>query len=305
MIVRHGVGDALVEAGELTVRRLGRASTWRREHGGTIERALFETGAVTEEVLTSALSREYSLPGALREELADADPDLVDSLPARERRRLRALPFRHEGKLLHVAVSDPRNPVLGKILEAASGFTISLHVTPDPVLEELLDWFEKGRPDPAPPRIGPAPGARENSSVIHRRVALDSIEKLGKALVTDALRIGATELVLGADAHGGFVRTFDAAGAVLTRRLSGALLAPLAIWFKERCSKDGGFVVAFTPPDGNTQRRRVELLGVGPQEARLHLLPVPLEKPPEEIGACRHPGRRDGDVFCSQCGAVL
>jgi hypothetical protein len=305
MTVRLGVGDALVEAGELTVRRLGRASTWRREHGGTIERALLETGAVTEEVLTSALSREYTLPGALREELAAADPDLVASLPARERRRLRALPFRHEGKLLHVAVSDPRNAVLGTFLEAASGFAISLHVAPDPVLEEFLDWFEKGRPDPAPPRIGPAPGARENSSVIHRRVALDSIEKLGKALVTDALRIGATELVLGADAHGGYVRTFDAVGAVLTRRLSGALLAPLAIWFKERCSKDGGFVVAFTLPDGATQRRRVELLAVGPQEARLRLAPTSGEKPAEVIGGCTHPKRRQGDVFCSQCGAVL
>ena len=127
MTVRHGVGDALVEAGELTVRRLGRASTWRREHGGTIERALLSTGAVSEEVLTSALSREYGLPGALRDELAAADPDLVDSLAAKERRRLRALPFRHEGKVLHVAVTDPRNPVLSRVLEADSGFTIALH----------------------------------------------------------------------------------------------------------------------------------------------------------------------------------
>jgi hypothetical protein len=195
--------------------------------------------------------------------------------------------------------------VLGKILEAASGFTISLHVAPDPVIEELLDWFEKGRPDPMPVRIGLGPGARENSSVIHRRVALDSIEKLGKALVTDALRIGATELVLGADGHGGFVRTFDTDGGVLTRRLSGALLAPLAIWFKERCSKDGGFVVAFTPPGEETQRRRVELLGVGPQEARLHLVPAQEAKGAELVGTCTHPGRREGDIFCAQCGAAL
>jgi hypothetical protein len=305
MTVRHGVGDALVEAGELTVRRLGRASTWRREHGGTIERALLSTGAVSEEVLTSALSREYGLPGALRDELAAADPDLVDSLAAKERRRLRALPFRHEGKVLHVAVTDPRNPVLSRVLEADSGFTIALHVCPDPVLEELLDWFEKRRPGPAPPRIGLAPGGRESSSVVQRRAAVDSIDKLGKALISDAIRFGATELVLGSDMQGGFVRTFDEGSAALTRRVSGALLAPLVTWFKEQCGRTGGFVVGSSKEDGTRVRRRVDLLGAGTQDARLRFVPVSGTSDEDGDVSCSHDNRREGDVFCSHCGAVL
>lgn len=155
-----GVGDALVEAGQLTASRLGRASTWRREHGGTIERALLTTGAVSEEVLTAALSRAYGLPGVRRGELAEADPDVVAALSPKERRRFRALPFRHEGKRLHVAVSDLRNVVLGRFLAEVTGFSVTLFVAPDPVLEDYLDWFDKGCPPPPPPPIGPAEEAR-------------------------------------------------------------------------------------------------------------------------------------------------
>ncbi len=303
----HGVGDALVEAGELTVRRLGRASTWQREHGGTIERALLTTGAVTEEVLAAALTRTYSLPAVSRGELAAADRVLVDSLPARERRKLRALPFRHEGNTLHVAVSDPRNAVLGRLLGEATGFGIQLFVAPDPVLEDFLEWFEKGALPPAPPRIGPEQERRSDVySAVTPRVLPDSIDKLGRALIAEALRFGATEVTVGTDARGAFVRTFDASHPALTRRLSGALLGPLIAWFEGRCRKDGGFFVEYARTDGPPERRRVELLGSSTQDVRLRLVPVAALPPKEEVEdlTCAHV-IRPGDIFCSRCGAVL
>jgi general secretion pathway protein E len=303
----HGVGDALVEAGELTVRRLGRASTWQRQHGGTIERALLTTGAISEEVLAAALTRTYSLAAATRKDLAAADPDVVASLSAKERKRLRALPFQHMGKVLHVAVSDPRNAVLGRLLSAATGFTVKLFVTPDPVLEDFLDWFEKGAPPPPPPRIGPTQEKRPaTDSAAMPGVLPDSIDKLGRALLGEALRFGATELTLGSDARGAFVRTFYASHPALTRRLSGALLGPLISWFESRCRKDGGFLVEFARPGELPDRRRVELLGSSPQEARLHLAPVsaPLATVKAEDLTCLHV-IRPGDIFCSRCGAVL
>ncbi len=103
MAVPLGVGDVLAEAGDLTVRRLSRASTWQKTYGGTIERALLSTGAVTEEVLIAALSQAYGLPGVSRATLVASDPDIVDCLPAKERRRFRAFPFALSGKRLRIA----------------------------------------------------------------------------------------------------------------------------------------------------------------------------------------------------------
>ena len=37
-----GLGEILAESGDLTFRRLRRASEWRRVHGGTIDRALLD-----------------------------------------------------------------------------------------------------------------------------------------------------------------------------------------------------------------------------------------------------------------------
>ncbi len=160
MPVNLGVGDVLAESGDLTVRRLSRASTWQKTHGGTIERALLSTGAVSEETLTSALAQAYGLPGVSRAALLSADPDIVECLPAKERRRFRAFPFSLSGKLLYVAISDPQNIVLQKNLAIATGFSVELFVAPDPVLEDVIERFE-GRPAGHAPfagraRAGPA-----------------------------------------------------------------------------------------------------------------------------------------------------
>lgn len=270
-----GVGDALVESGDLTVRRFGRASNWRRQHGGTIERALLATGAVSEEVLSSALSRTYDLPAATRDELAGADTDLVAALPAKERRRLRALPFRHEGKLLDVAVSDPRNVLLAQVLGEATGFKVKLYVTPEPVLEDLLDWFEKGAPPPPPPRLGPAAEAPAPATAgTEPVVSPDAVDKLGRAVVTEALRFSASEMTLGVDTRGGFVRTFHSDQPALTQRLSAALPGPLIRWFESRCRREGGFMVELLAPGEPPQRRRIELLASSLEEARLRFVPV-------------------------------
>jgi hypothetical protein len=299
-----GLGDALVEAGELTVRRLGRASSWRREHGGTIERAVLTTGAVSEEVLGSALARTYGLPAAGREELAAADPDVVAALDGKERRRLRVLPFRHEGKILHVAVSDPRNAVLAKALGEQTGFSVKLFVAPDPVLEDLLDWFEKGAPPPPPPRIGPPPGTKAADSA-QAAAPPDSVDRLGRALVAEALRFSATEVTVGSDSRGAYVRTFYGDRPALTRRLSGALLGPLVHWFERLCRRPGGFIVEFLIDGAPSQRRRVEILASNPKEARLRLVPIGAgrgERP--SPASCSHPAP-PGERFCPLCGSEL
>ena len=142
MTIPIEIGALLAKAGDLTLRELSRASAWQRTNGGTIERALLATGAMTEEFLTDALARSYGLPGVSRATLAAADPGIVASLPLLERRRFRALPFALLGRRLRVATCDPRNSLLRKNLSAATGFDVEFHVAPEPVLADLIAGFE-------------------------------------------------------------------------------------------------------------------------------------------------------------------
>ncbi|HTO77022.1 MAG TPA: hypothetical protein VMQ61_13180 [Thermoanaerobaculia bacterium] len=306
MAVNLGVGDVLAESGDLTVRRLSRASTWQKTHGGTIERALLSTGAVTEETLTSALAQAYGLPGASRATLLSADPDIVECLPARERRRLRAFPFSLCGKILNVAVSDPQNIVLQKNVAIATGFSVELFVAPDPVLEDVIERFESRPPGraPAPAASDPPPQAEPARAVPGE----DWIDRLGRALLAEALRFDATELELGADANGSFLRTFDADHPAVARRLSPALLSPLAAWFQGRCRRAEGLVAETAVPGGATIRRRVDLIAGDRRSVRVRLVPVGdaagLPPPARLDVSCAHE-RSEGFVFCPRCGVVL
>jgi pyruvate/2-oxoglutarate dehydrogenase complex dihydrolipoamide acyltransferase (E2) component len=314
MPVNLGVGDLLAEAGDLTVRRLSRASTWQKTHGGTIERALLSTGAVSEETLTAALSQAYALPGVSRATLLSADPDIVECLAAKERRRFRAFPFSLSGKILNVAISDPQNIVLQKNLSIATGFSVEIFVAPDPVLEDVIEKFEGApaghAPSPAstaPASAAPAPAA----APAHAAVAPpdgDWIDRLGRALLAEALRFDATELELGADTHGAFLRTFDTAHPAVTRRLSTALLAPLVGWFQGRCRRAEGFVAEAAVPGAPATRRRVDLIAADSHGVRVRLVPVgdgvELPAPARLDVSCAHE-QTDGFVFCPRCGAVL
>ncbi|HEY3351467.1 MAG TPA: hypothetical protein VGM13_16945 [Thermoanaerobaculia bacterium] len=310
MPVNLGVGDLLAEAGDLTVRRLSRASTWQKTHGGTIERALLSTGAVSEETLTAALAQAYALPGVSRATLLSADPDIVECLPAKERRRFRAFPFSLSGKILNVAISDPQNIVLQQNVAIATGFSVELFVAPDPVLEDVIEKFEGGpagrAPSPAalvpsgpvpvpPPAPAPPPGE-------------DWIDRLGRALLAEALRFDATEIELGADTHGAFLRTFDTEHPAVTRRLSPALLSPLVAWFQGRCRRAEGFVAEAALPGAAAMRRRVDLIAADSHGVRVRLVPVgdavELPAPARLDVSCAHE-QTDGFVFCPRCGAVL
>ena len=323
--VRFGGGEVLAESGDLTVNRLSRASAYQRTHGVTIERALLSTGAVTEDVLTSALSQAYGLPGATRRQLLAADPDLVESLSPKLRRSFRAVPFGLTGNKLHVAISDPRNPILESHLVNATGFEVDLHVVPDPVLEDLLDHFEKKTggavsPESAPLAAGEKspgetafvtttfePGPRPVPEAPPEPAATpgeESIGRLGRALLSDALRYGATELELGLDARGGFARTFHIGSPAVTRRLSGALLSPLSTWFQRRCRKEGGFIIE-VGSNGETERRRLDLLAADEKGVRVRftVLAGAAAKPALNVG-CPHE-RSEGFVFCPHCGELL
>ena len=135
----------------------------------------------------------------------------------------------------------------------------------------------------------------------------ESIGRLGRALLSEALRYGATELELGADSRGGFARTFHIGSPAITRRLSGALLAPLSTWFQRRCRKEGGFVVEIADAEdtNTTQRRRLDLLSADEKGVRVRFTAL-ADKPtkPAVNISCAHPST-EGFVFCPHCGEAL
>ncbi len=304
-----GLGEILAESGDLTLRRLKRASDWRRAHGGTIDRALLATGAVGEETLLEALSRLTGLPSASRERLSAASPEAVETLPAETRRRLRALPFELRGGVLHVAVVDPGNPVLETGLIATTGCDVRLHVTADCILEDVLSGLElAARPRPGPP---PSPAAARATSPGGRAGPVEAPEspdpfaRLARALLADALDEGAAAVEIGRGPRGALLRTYSGGLSLSTRPLPPAVVEPLLAWFLARNRPAGPFEKGGFVLEKGHRRVRVSVSVQAEGSGWLVLEPEPGPSLPanaEEI--CLHEGA-EGDVFCPACGAPL
>jgi hypothetical protein len=308
--VPPGLGEILAESGDLTLRRLRRASDWRRAYGGTIERALLATGAVSEETLLEALERLTGLPSVSRERLACASRDAVGTLPPETRRRLRALPFERRGDVLYVAVVDPGNPVLETGLVASTGCDIRLHVTAEPILDDVLtSWVEPAPSAEAVPSAGPAtrsppspPAARDPLGPV---AGPDPFARLARALLVDALDEGAQAVEIGPEGRGTILRTFSGGLALSSRPLPQAVLAPLVAWILARSRpagpfEEGGFVI-------ERSGRRVRVEATADASGTAWLVLEPLATPRSGAGEteiCLHEGT-DGDVFCPACGAPL
>lgn len=310
-----GLGEILAESGDLTLRRLRRASDWRRIHGGTIDRALLETGAVSEETLLDALEKLTGIPGVSRERLAATSGDIVNILPPEARRRLRAFPFDRRGDVLHVAVVDPGNPVLETGLVASTGCEIRLHVTADPILEDLLRSFEAaGRRQEAPAAAAPStpeapstapPRPATEGEEAERPPEPDPFARLARALLADALDEGAQAVEIGPEGKGVLLRTFAGGLTLSSRSLPPSVLDPLLAWFLARSRPSGPFDEGGIVLQRGRQRVRVEVSVNAAGTAWLVLEPgsgSSLEPGAAEI--CLHEGS-EGDVFCPTCGAAL
>ncbi len=308
-----GLGEVLAESGDLTLRRLRKASDWRRLHGGTIDRALLATGAVSEATLLEALERVTGLPSISRERLAAARREAVDTLPADARRRLRALPFDRRGNVLYVAVVDPGNPVLETGLVASTGCAIHLHVTADPILEDVLSAWEsagtKADQAPAPPALpgGPAPSPPAPPRARNRNdpaMELDPFARLARALLVDALDDGAQAVEIGPEGKGALLRTYSGGVAQTSRPLPLPVLEPLFAWFLARTRPSGPFDEGGLILERSGRRVRVEATVDATGTAWLVLEPAP-RSPMTEHEICLHDDAVKGDVFCPSCGALL
>jgi len=221
--MRGAVGEILAELGGLTLSTLRSASDWQRVHGGTIERALLQTGAVTEDALTAALSKASGLATVSRETLLSASPEVVGALPSEARRRLRAIPFARVGTALRIAVSRPTNPVLETGLIATTGSEVALEVVCEPVLEDCLDHWDRAE--------GVVPSAEDDPPDLPGH---DPFEKLGRALFSEALHQESTSLELGLDAKGGFALSSRPDRPPMKRRLPGSVMPQLISWLEMR-----------------------------------------------------------------------
>ena len=100
------LGDLLVESRLITEEQRHRAVVRQGRLRGRFGTALLEEEA-SEDVIAHGLAVQSRVPPATPEALESIRSDVLRLVPGRVAQRLRAVPFRKEGRILSVAMRDP------------------------------------------------------------------------------------------------------------------------------------------------------------------------------------------------------
>jgi type IV pilus assembly protein PilB len=148
-----GIPEILLDLGLLSRSDLETAERLRNEHPGrSVEAILVAKRLIDEDALVKALSEKFGLP-TFTPRMEEIDEALLQDESLAELKKLKVLPLRREeGAPVRIAISDPRNEQVLRVIEALFGQHVQLVLaTPsqiDPVLA-AIEIAHRATSDPA------------------------------------------------------------------------------------------------------------------------------------------------------------
>src|SRR6266852_1987449 len=135
------LGELLLKEGILSRQQLEEALNAQLIYGGKLGTNLVEHGFVTEEFLTSFLSKQCNIPAVDAEKLENIPSEVIESVPRDLAERHKVIPFRRDKRRLDVALVDPTN--LKAIDEVAfkTGLLTRPHVAPEVTILRCLERY--------------------------------------------------------------------------------------------------------------------------------------------------------------------
>jgi hypothetical protein len=103
------LGEALVYSGLITKQQLNLAIERQVIFGGRIGTNLLELRILNEEDFTKFMGNYYKLPYVTNEIIDSIPKDVLNSINRETIEKYKILPFRKEGKKLHVAMLNAKN----------------------------------------------------------------------------------------------------------------------------------------------------------------------------------------------------
>ncbi len=131
------IGDLLVKEGVITAAQLQQALDHQKKNGGRLGSCLVKLQFVSEEDVTTFLSRQYGVP-SINLSYFDLDPAVAKLIPEDTARRYEVLPLSRVGSSLTIAMTDPTNVFAMDDIKFMTGFNIEPVVASEAAIAEAL-----------------------------------------------------------------------------------------------------------------------------------------------------------------------
>lgn len=149
------IGDLCVRVGQMTREQVEHAATHAQATRQRIGAALIELGYASSDDVARILSKQAKIPPVKEAHYASIDASILALVPAREARRLCALPlWSLDDKTLTVAMRDPRDLAAIDALSFATGKQITPGIASERRLRQALDHYYPIEQAPSVSAIG-------------------------------------------------------------------------------------------------------------------------------------------------------
>jgi len=133
------LGELLVAKGKLTGEQLQKALQAQMIWGGHLGTNLIELGFLTEDELGEVLAEAHAVRYAPYEILQDIPASVLASVPRGLVEKYKIVPFRFDGKKLHLVMLTPQDLTALDEVSFATGFQLVPYVTPEIRLFQILE----------------------------------------------------------------------------------------------------------------------------------------------------------------------
>ncbi len=133
------LGELLLEDGAVTVSELHTALEACKRSGGRLGTHLLRLGYVPEAKLLKALARQFGVQPVTSDHLVAESAKLQATIPIDVQTRLKAVPFEQHGRVLSVAMVNPRDLAAREELERLSGLHVEPFVASERAIRLALD----------------------------------------------------------------------------------------------------------------------------------------------------------------------
>ncbi|MET0211944.1 MAG: ATPase, T2SS/T4P/T4SS family, partial [Vicinamibacterales bacterium] len=134
------IGDLLLKEKRITPAQLQEALNYQKTNGGKLGLNLVKLGFVTDEEITSLLSKQYGVPSINLTQF-EIDPSVIKLIPADTAQKYQIVPLSRSGATLTIAITDPTNVFAMDDIKFMTGYNVEPVVASETAVTEAIKRY--------------------------------------------------------------------------------------------------------------------------------------------------------------------
>src|SRR5687767_10301872 len=141
------IGELLLKEKRITPAQLQEALNYQKSNGGKLGMNLVKLGFVTDEEITSLLSKQYGVPSINLSQF-EIDAAVIKLIPSETANKYQIVPLSRSGATLTIAMTDPTNVFAMDDIKFMTGYNVEPVVASETAVAEAIQRYYPATPPP-------------------------------------------------------------------------------------------------------------------------------------------------------------